>query len=160
MYTVSTIGNLCYGALLLTVWCKVQRDKQMTAITINLPESELSQIEQAATHLNRSTSDLVTDMVLASLPQVDGVPTEMKLELLQMTWADTPSLWQIAESQMLEEEQERMQVLVRQQAERELTSAEEAELDELRKQYGRATLRKAHAYKLLSLRGGQPVLNN
>lgn len=132
----------------------------MTAITINLPESELSQIEQAATHLNRSTSDLLADMVLASFPQVDDVPAEMKLELLQMTWADTPSLWRIAESQMAQDEQERMQILVRQKAEKALTPSEEAELEELRKQYGRAMLRKAHAYKLLSLRGGQPMLSN
>lgn len=132
----------------------------MTAITINLPESELSQIEQAATHLNRSASDLLSAMVLAAFPSVDDVPTEMKLELLQMTWMDTPSLWQIAESQMAQSEQERMQTLVLQSADKALTPVEEDELEELRKQYGRVTLRKAHAYKLLSLRGGQPMLSN
>jgi len=73
---------------------------------------------------------------------------------------DTPSLWRIAESQMPQNEQEWMHALVQQSTEVELTPTEEVDLEELRKQYGRATLRKAHTYKLLSLRGEQPILSN
>ena len=39
------------------------------------------------------------------------------------------------------------------------TLPEQKLLDELRREYGRITLRKARAYALLSLRGGQPLLN-
>lgn len=130
----------------------------MTAITINLPEPKASQLEQAALTLNRPASELLSDMVLAALPHVDDVPNEMKIELLQMTWADTASLWIIAESQMNLDEQEQMQSLIQQKISDGLTPSEMNELEELQKQYGRATLRKAHAYMLLSLRGGKPLL--
>ena len=130
----------------------------MTAITINLPESKLSQLEQAANSLNRPISELLSDMVLAAFPQVDDVPDEMKIELLQMAWVDTSKLWHIAESQMELAEQERMQALVQQKIASRLLPSEEEELEELQRQYGRTTLRKAHAYMLLSLRGGKPIL--
>lgn len=132
----------------------------MTAITINLREPKLLQLEQAAIRLNKPTSELLSDMVLATLPHIDDVPDEMKVELLQMTWSDTPRLWRIAESQMDFNEQQRMQLLVQQKMVDGLTESEEDELEELQRQYGRVTLRKAHAYMLLSLRGGKPILKN
>jgi len=132
----------------------------MTSITINLPEPKLEQLELAALSFNKPTSEVVTDMVLSALPPLDDVPEEMRFELLQMSWADTPHLWQIAKGQMDVDEQQRMQVLVQQQVNSKLDTPEMDELEELRRQYGRATLRKAHAYMLLSLRGGQPLLKD
>ena len=130
----------------------------MTAITINLPEPQLSQVKQAAIGLNIPESELITNMVLSAFPPVDDVPEEMKVELLQMAWIDTPSLWRIAKGQMDSDEQARLNELVQQKIQGSLTKIEENELEELQRQYGRATLRKAPAYMLLSLRGGKPVL--
>ncbi|MEM7532780.1 MAG: hypothetical protein AAF639_11435 [Chloroflexota bacterium] len=75
-----------------------------------------------------------------------------------MTWLDTPSLWRIADGQMNMAQQARLRTLTQQQIEQALTEPEREELAELQHEYGRATLRKAHAYMLLGVRGGNPIL--
>jgi hypothetical protein len=60
---------------------------------------------------------------------------------------------------MLGEQQEQMRALAEAQITRSLTSKEQDTLDALRKEYGQITLSKAHAYALLSLRSGRPVLS-
>ena len=54
--------------------------------------------------------------------------------------------------------EQKWQQLVKNQAQRSLLPEEQAQLEELRREYGRITLRKARAYALLSLRGGKPLL--
>jgi len=60
---------------------------------------------------------------------------------------------------MSAEAQERLQHLTHLQGKRDLTSAEQEQLDALRQAYGRTTILKARAYALLSLRGGEPLLS-
>ena len=130
----------------------------MTTIAIDLPTAKISQIEHVATHLKKPVSALISDIVLSVLPPADDVPEEMQVELLQMTWLDTPSLWRIAEGQMHLDQQTRLRALTQQQMTQGLTEPESAELAELQHEYGRATLSKAHAYMLLGARGGNPIL--
>ncbi len=75
-----------------------------------------------------------------------------------MVYLDTSTLWQIAQSQMPEEDQEIFQQLSQTQGERSLTPTEDAGLEALRRDFARVTLRKARAYALLSLCGGTPLL--
>ena len=126
----------------------------MTTIAIDLPTAKISQIERVATHLKKPISSLLSDIVLSVLPPVDDVPEEMQVELLQMTWLETSSLWRIAEGQMDLAQQTHLRTLTQQQIEQSLTETEREELTELQQEYGRATLRKAHAYMLLGSRGG------
>ena len=75
-----------------------------------------------------------------------------------MTWLNEGELWTIAQSQMSRAEQARLSDLSAQQTSRALTTDEEKQLEALRSEYGRITLRKARAYALLSLRSGRPLL--
>jgi hypothetical protein len=132
----------------------------MGTITLTLPEKTLSQAKQAAAALRRPLEDVLSDMLTAMLPEVSGTPGEMQADLAAMTWLDNEALWNIARSEMSAEQQAALQQLAEQQGERSLTSKEKADLEKLRREYGRITLRKARAYSLLSLRGGTPLLEN
>ncbi len=83
----------------------------------------------------------------------------MQAELTGMTWLDSQELWRIARGEMSAEAQEQMQQLSQLQGQRPLASQEQEQLETLRQEYGRITLRKARAYALLSLRGGEPLLS-
>jgi hypothetical protein len=130
----------------------------MAIITLTLPEQTMAQAQQAAAALQRPVEEVLRDMLAAVLPAVHDAPAELQVELLRMTWLDTPELWRMARGQMSAEAQEQLQQFTHVQGHRLLTSEEQAQLDALRQQYGRITLLKARAYALLSLRGGEPLL--
>lgn len=102
--------------------------------------------------------DVLTATSAAVLPEVQDAPADMRGELARMTWLTDADLWTIARSAMSARDQEQLQYLSGLQSQRELTEDEEARLGALRRAYGQATLRKARAYALLSLRGGRPLL--
>ena len=130
----------------------------MTDITLTLPQTLLEQAHQAAQILQRPVEDVLTDMLKASLPDVNDVPPGMRAELTAMIWLSETELWSIAHSIMSEDDQTQLQHLSKKQAQDNLSDAEKSELEALRQAYGQITLRKAHAYALLSLRGGKPLL--
>lgn len=127
-------------------------------ITLRLPETVMHRAQQAADALQHPVEDVLTTLLNAALPDVDDAPPEMQAELAEMTWMPSSTLWAIARSAMPGPQQEQLAYLSDIQTQRSLTQAEQAKLDTLRCEYGRATLRKARAYALLSLRGGQPLL--
>ena len=131
----------------------------MTTITLTLPEQAMEQAQQAAVALERPVEEVLSDILMAALPDVHDVPTDMKVELTRMTWLDSQALWHIARSQMSAEAQQQMQQLTHLQEQRPLTVKEQEQLETLRHEYGRITLLKARAYALLSLRGGEPRLS-
>ena len=130
----------------------------MTTIELNLPDEVMQKARQAAAALQRPVEEVLADLLAAVLPPVHDGPPEMYAELTGMAWLANDELWDIAQGTMSAQDQERFSRLAREQAERELTSEEEQELNDLRREYGRTTLLKARAYALLSLRGGKPVL--
>lgn len=136
-----------------------QLDKYMTTITLNLPDETMKQARQAAAALKRPVEEVLSDMLSAVLPSIEDAPPNMQSELAEMTWMDSQALWQIARSHMPESGQKDMQTLAELQGTQILSNNEQAQLDQLRQEYGRITLRKARAYALLSLRGGKPLLN-
>ncbi len=136
-----------------------QLDKYMTTITLNLPEETMKQARQAAAALKRPVEEVLSDMLSAVLPSIEDAPQNMQSELAEMTWMDSQALWQIARSHMPESRQKDMQTLAELQGTQILSNKEQEQLDQLRQEYGRITLRKARAYALLSLRGGKPLLN-
>lgn len=124
----------------------------MSTITLNLPDKTIQQAQQAATALKRPLEELLTDILTAVLPTNTDIPAHLQLELTNMTWLDTSSLWEIARSTMTPSDQADLQTLSQQSNP---TPAQVAQLNQLRQEYGRVTLRKARAYALLSLRGGK-----
>ena len=119
----------------------------------------MEQAQQAAAALQRPVEEVLRDLLAAVLPTMHDVPDDMQAELLRMTWLDSQELWRIAREQMSAAAQAQLQQLTHLQERRPLTPDEQAQLDALRQEYGRMTLLKAHAYAVLSLRGGAPLLS-
>ena len=132
----------------------------MTMEVITLPVSAmlLERARMAAAALKRPLEDILASALDAALPDVVGAPPGLYGELAGMTWLSESELWAIAQSQMSRAEQLRLSDLSVQQTSRALTPDEEKQLEALRSEYGRITLRKARAYALLSLRSGRPLL--
>ena len=131
----------------------------MTTITLTLSDQTMEQAQQAAAALKRPVEEILSELLAAALPTVHDAPADMQIELTRMTWLDSQELWRIARGSMSAEAQERLQQLIHLQGQRDLTSAEQEQLDALRQAYGRTTILKARAYALLSLRGGEPLLS-
>ncbi len=128
------------------------------SVTLHLPEKVMRRAREAADALQHPLEDVLTALLNAALPDVDDAPPEMRAELAEMTWLNSSTLWEIARSSMSGSQQEKLAYLSDIQTQRPLTQAEQAQLETLRCEYGRATLRKARAYALLSLRSGKPLL--
>jgi len=128
------------------------------SVTLRLPGTVMRRARQTANVLQRPLEELLTGLVTAALPDVEDAPPEVQAELARMTWFSDQELWSIARSTMPVEQQEQLRSLADLQTIRALTPAEQEALDNLRREYGRVTLRKARAYALLSLRGGAPLL--
>lgn len=130
----------------------------MTTITLDLPDQTIEQARQAAIAVQKPVEEVLSTMLAAVLPALYDAPVDMQAELTKMTWLDSQTLWEIARSTMSGKLEQQLQQLVKNQAQRSLLPEEQAQLEELRREYGRITLRKARAYALLSLRGGKPLL--
>lgn len=130
----------------------------MTTITLDLPDKTIEQARQAAIAVQQPIEDVLSNMLTAVLPTLHDAPLDMQTELIRMTWLDNQNLWEIAQSSMSNETQNQLRHLVQRQEQRLLTVEDQEQLEALRQAYGRATLRKARAYALLSLRGGKPLL--
>ena len=129
----------------------------MATLTFEVSDSLLKRAHEAAQALNRPLEDVLVGALAVGLPDVDDVPASVRRELLRMTFFDEELLWQIAKDEMASAEQKELQALLDVQ-QRSLLPQEQARLQELRESYGKAMLRKARAYALLSLRSGQPLL--
>lgn len=128
------------------------------SVTLDLPDAVMHRAQQAAHTLNVPLEDVLVDVLTAGLPEVVDAPPDMQAELARMTWLDDRSLWAASNGEMAREAQERLRQLSELQGRRGLNEEEEQALESLRKEYGRATLRRARAYALLSMRSGRPLL--
>lgn len=129
----------------------------MATLTFEISDSLLKRAHEAAQALDRPVEDILVGALSVSLPDIHDVPASMRSELLEMTFFDEESLWQIAKGEMTSAEQSELQALFDVE-QRPLVLQEQVRLQELRESYGKAMLRKARAYALLSLRSGQPLL--
>lgn len=128
----------------------------MTAITLNLPDSLIQRATQMATSMQRSVEEVLADTLYNALPDVSDAPVHMQAELLEMSHLKNQDLMTIAQSQLSPQEQQTLTELSQSE---ELSTQQQKQLAKLRQHYGQITLRKAHAYALLSLRGGKPSLS-
>ena len=126
--------------------------------TLSLPEAVIRRARRTAEAARCPLEDVLTATLVAELPDVEGAPPDMQEELMRMTWLDLQTLWAIAQSSLSTRKQEQLDYLAELQTQRALTAAKTADLESLRQEYGRATLRKAQAYALLTIRGGRPLL--
>jgi hypothetical protein len=127
----------------------------MTIITLKLPEALVERADGAARAMHRPVEDILAAMLDGVLPALDEVPADMQAELVEMTWWDDATLMAAADEMLSEAEQRRMVEL---SAAQPLSDDEREELETLRAEYGRITLRKARAMALLSIRSGKRLL--
>jgi len=122
-------------------------------ITLKVPHTVYQRAKRAADALQRPVDKMIIDTLRVSLPALDGVPLEMVNELAAMSTFSDEVLWEVTGSVMAPKLQTRLRTLSAAQRERSLTHTESQKLNDLRREYGRVTLRKAHAYSLLRERG-------
>jgi hypothetical protein len=122
-------------------------------ITLRVPNTVYQRAKRTAEALQRPVDKTIIDTLRVALPALDDVPLEMTNDLAAMSTFSDETLWEIARSVMPVKSQTRLRALATAQRERSLTRTKLQKLDELRREYGRITLRKAHAYSLLRERG-------
>jgi hypothetical protein len=107
--------------------------------------------------MHRPLEDVLTAMLDAAVPALDDVPADMQAELVEMTWWDDATLMASAHETLSEAQQVHLAQL---SATAPVSGAEREELEALRAEYGKITLRKARATALLSIRSGKRLLAN
>lgn len=117
----------------------------MATLTFEISDSLLKRAHEAAQALDRPVEDILVGALSVSLPDIHDVPASMRNELLEMTFFDEESLWQIAKGEMAAAEQSELRALLDVE-QRPLVPQEQVRLQELRESYGKAMLRKARAY--------------
>ena len=125
-------------------------------VTLRLPESLYTRLQQAAQATRLSLDDmLLYAMQVGSPPQWDDAPAEFQADLAALDRLDDQALWRIARSRKTKADMERYQELLDRNANGVLPANERDELTRLRVEFDRFMLRKVHAAALLRWRGYQ-----
>ncbi len=129
-------------------------------VTLNIPSRVYWRAQRTAEAVRRPVERVLVDTLDTALPTLDDVPPEMIAELAAMHTLPDKNLWEVARGMMPSKQQARMRRLSAAQRERPLKPVEVRQLDELINEYGKVTLRKAHAYALLHKRGLYTATNH
>ena len=125
-------------------------------VTLRLPESLYTRLQQAAQATRRSLDDvLLHTMQVGSPPQWDDAPAEFQADLAALDRLGDEALWRIARSRKTEADMEHYQELLDKKANGTLSADERDELVRLRIESDRFMLRKVHAAALPRWRGYQ-----
>lgn len=125
-------------------------------VTLQLPESLYTRLQQAARATQQSLDDVLLHAVqVGSPPSWDDAPAEFQADLAALDRLDDEALWHIARSRKTEADMGRYQELLDKNANGLLLAEECDELVQLRVEFDRFMLRKVHAAALLRWRGHQ-----
>lgn len=130
----------------------------MTArtVTLELPEQLYVRLQQTARATQQPLADVILRAVqVGSPPAWETAPAEFQADLSALDRLDDAALWRIARARQTEDEMERYQELLDKNANDTLSTTEGNELRQLRLEFDRLMLRKAHAAALLQWRGQQ-----
>jgi hypothetical protein len=114
---------------------------------IYLPVSRMAQATK------RPLEDLLVCALKASLPPLDGLPSELVRELVKLERLDDESLGRVMASSVPAAQQRKLDSLLHKNQAGTLTKREQQKLDRLQRQADRVMLRKARAAVLLRFRG-------
>jgi hypothetical protein len=118
----------------------------MQTVTISLPDQLYRQVQQRSQQNQRDMAAELVSVVTEALPDWD-------VALTQLAFLPDEALWQAAQTQATDEENERMQELLAKQKRMGLTTAEQEELTLLANFFRRIMLVRAEAAVLLQERG-------
>jgi len=122
-------------------------------VTLELPQTIYLPARRMAEVTNRSLEDLLVSALKASLPPLDGLPSELVEDLVELESLDDESLRQMMVSKVPTAQQRELDRLLRKNQAGTLTEQERQKLDRLQREADRVMLRKARAAVLLRFRG-------
>ena len=122
-------------------------------VDIPVPQEIYDRLEKAAVRLEKSVPALLSDALLAVLPENESIPSNIQSEVAQLESLNIQELWTVARSEMSEEQQTMMEHLLYLQSSQKLKAPDSQKLEELRVEYGRIMLCKARAFAILAERG-------
>ena len=96
---------------------------------------------------------VLQESIARTLPPLDDVSPEEATALAQMALLEDGELWRQARAELPLAQQQELERLLNRQESGELTDSEKKHLLELLDEYGKLTVRKAHAWLLLARRG-------
>jgi hypothetical protein len=133
----------------------MQRSEREMAqtVTLELPQTIYLPAKRMAEVTNRSLEDLLVSALKASLPSLDGLPSELVEDLVELESLDDESLRQVMVSKVPTAQQRELDRLLRKNQAGTLTEQERQKLDRLQHKADRVMLRKARAAVLLRFRG-------
>lgn len=130
----------------------------MTArtITMQLPENLYVRLQQTAQATRQSFEAVVLRALqVGSPPAWESAPAEFQADLAALDRLDDAALWRTARYRAAAVQMERYQTLLDKNANDTLSAEERSELAQLRTEFDRRMLQKAHAAALLQWRGHQ-----
>jgi hypothetical protein len=131
-----------------------KREREMAqTVTLELPQTIYLPARRMAEVTNRSLEDLLVRALEASLPPLDGLPSELVEDLVELESLDDESLRQVMVSKVPTAQQRELDRLLRKNQAGTLTEQERQKLDRLQREADRVMLRKARAAVLLRFRG-------
>lgn len=122
-------------------------------VTLELEEPIYRAARQVADATGQPLDAVLRTSIAHALPPLDDVPTGQAADLAALALLGDGALWRTARSALDAAQQAELRDLLDRQGGGELGGAGEARLQELLDEYGRLTVRKAHAYLLLARRG-------
>jgi hypothetical protein len=122
-------------------------------VTLELPQTIYLPARRMAEVTNRSLEDLLVRALEASLPPLDGLPSELVEDLVELESLNDESLRQVMVSKVPTAQQRELDRLLRKNQAGTLTEQELQKLDRLQREADRVMLRKARAAVLLRFRG-------
>ncbi|MBS1249586.1 MAG: hypothetical protein MAG431_01166 [Chloroflexi bacterium] len=126
------------------------------SITVKLPESLYLRLEQTAQATRQSLQETTLHALqVGSPPTWETAPAEFQADLAALDRMDDASLWRIARTQADSTQTDRYQSLLDKHTNQTLSTQEQKELKQLRADFDRQMLLKAHAAVLLQWRGHQ-----
>jgi hypothetical protein len=136
------------------VKCHAKGEREMAqTVTLELPQTIYLPVKRMAEVTNRSLEDLLVGALKASLPPLDGLPSELAEDLVELESLDDESLRQVMVSKVPTAQQRDLDRLLRKNQAGTLTEQERQKLDRLQREADRVMLRKARAAVLLRFRG-------
>lgn len=122
-------------------------------VTLELPEVLYRQARQLAEATSQPIETILRDSISHSLPPLDDVAPDEAQSLAQLASLDDASLWREARVTWPDDEQRELTELLDHQSLGDLDPGDHLQLQFLLAEYGKAMVRKAHAYLLLARRG-------
>jgi len=122
----------------------------MQRLTIELSDPVFRTLTHVAALTQKSPEQLAAQSIMGNLPpSFENAPDEMHPELLAMQTKSIDELRKIADGQMSQQQQQRLEALLEKNCEGSLSPKEQQELRDLRLNADCLMLRKAYAWAIL-----------